>query len=82
MVFDAPEENRQVLVEYLSMSDALAPGKAVNPTADRNWRILPVPGVRMNFLLSSQATKYLPNHPGLRLVKDNGDGSALFELAP
>ncbi len=82
VVFDAPEENRQVLVEYLSMSDALAPGKLVNPTADRNWRLLAVPGVRMGFLSSSVAIKYLPSHPGLRLVKDNGDGSALFELVP
>ena len=80
VVFDAPEENRQVLVEYLSLSEALRPGTMVNPTADGNWRILPVPGVRMNFLSSSAATKYLANHPGLRLVKDNGDGSALFEL--
>lgn len=82
VVFDAPEENRQVLVEYLQMSGTLAPGKMVNPTADRNWRIVAVPGVRMHFLSSSLATRYLPNHPGLRLVKDNGDGSALFELVP
>ena len=82
VVFDAPEENRQVLVEYLSLVDALTPGKTVNPSADGNWRIQPVAGIRMNFLSSSAATKYLPNHPGIRLVKDNGDGSALFELAP
>ena len=82
VVLDAPDENRQALVQYLSMMDALAPGKGVNPTADGNWRILPVPGVRMTFLSSSAAIKYLPQHPGIRLVKDNGDGSALYELAP
>ena len=80
VVFDAPEENRQALVQYLTLVDALTPGKTVNPTADGNWRILPVPGVRLSFLSSSAATKYLSNHPGIRLIRDNGDGSALYEL--
>jgi 2',3'-cyclic-nucleotide 2'-phosphodiesterase / 3'-nucleotidase len=80
VVFDAPEENRQALVEYLTMADALTPGKQVNPTADGNWRILPVPGVKLTFLSASASTKYLGNHPNIKLLKDNGDGSALFEL--
>ncbi len=81
VVLDAPDENRQALVEYLTMMDALAPGKQVNPSADGNWRILPIPGVHPTFLSSSVAQKYLPKHPGIRMVKDNGDGSALYELA-
>ncbi len=80
VVFDAPEENRQALVEYLTMVDALTPGKQVNPAADGNWRILPVPGVQLTFLSASASTKYLGNHPNIKLIKDNGDGSALFEL--
>jgi len=80
VIYDAPEENRQALVEYLTMVDVLTPGKQVNPTADGNWRILPVPGVRLTFLSASAASKYLTNHPNIRLVKDNEDGSALYEL--
>jgi 2',3'-cyclic-nucleotide 2'-phosphodiesterase/3'-nucleotidase len=80
VIFDAPDENRQALVEYLQMSDALSPNKQVNPKADGNWRILPVPGVRLTFLSASAAQRYLPSHPNLKLVKDNGDGSALYEL--
>ena len=80
VIFDAPEENRQALIEYLTLVDALTPGKQVNPTADGNWRIQPVMGVRLGFLSSSGAAKYVANHPGIKLVKDNGDGSALFEL--
>lgn len=80
VVFDAPEENRQALVEYLTMVDALTPGKQVNPTADGNWRILPVPGVKLTFLSASASGKYLGNHPNIKLIKDNADGSALFEL--
>ena len=80
VVFDAPEENRQALVQYLTLVEALTPGKAVNPSADGNWRILPVPGIKMSFLSASAASKYLANHPGIRMIKDNGDGSALYEL--
>ena len=80
VILDAPDENRQALVEYLSLIDALAPGKTVDPSADGNWRILPVPGVKLTFLSASAAAKHLPKHPNIKLVKDNGDGSALYEL--
>ena len=80
VILDAPDETRQALVEYLSMIDARAPGKTVDPSADGNWRILPVPGVKLTFLSASAAAKHLPKHPNIKLVKDNGDGSALYEL--
>lgn len=80
VVYEAPEENRQVLIEYLRMMDKLSPNKQVNPSADGNWRVLPVPGVQMTFLSGADGVKYLSNHPQIRLIKDNGDGSALYEL--
>jgi len=82
VVLEAPEENRQVLIEYLRMSDMLSSNKQVNPSADGNWRIAPVPGVRLTFLSASSAQRYLPGQPNIRLIKDNGDGSALYELVP
>ncbi len=82
VVLEAPEENRQVLVEYLRMMDTLSANKQVNPSADGNWRIAPVPGVHLTFMTASAATRYLPKHPQIHLIKDNGDGSALFEIAP
>jgi 2',3'-cyclic-nucleotide 2'-phosphodiesterase / 3'-nucleotidase len=80
VIFDAPDENRQALIEYLQISDALSPNKQVNARADGNWRIQPVPGVALTFLSASAAVRYLPAHPNIRLMKDNEDGSALFEL--
>jgi 2',3'-cyclic-nucleotide 2'-phosphodiesterase / 3'-nucleotidase len=80
VIYDAPDENRQALVEYLQMSDALSPNKRVNPSADGNWRILAVPGVKLVFSSASAAARYLPAHPDIKLVKDNADGSALYEL--
>ena len=82
VVLEAPEENRQVLIEYLRMSDMLSSNKQVNPSADGNWRIAPVPGVRLTFLSASSAQRYLPGQPNIRLIKDNSDGSALYELVP
>jgi 2',3'-cyclic-nucleotide 2'-phosphodiesterase / 3'-nucleotidase len=80
VILDAPDENRQALIEYLQMSDALSPNKQVNARADGNWRIQSVPGVALTFLSASAAVRYLPAHPNIKLVTDNGDGSALFEL--
>jgi 2',3'-cyclic-nucleotide 2'-phosphodiesterase/3'-nucleotidase len=82
VVLEAPEENRQVLIEYLRMMDTLSANKQVNPSADGNWRIAPVPGVRLTFLSASTAQRYLAGHPRIHLIKDNGDGSALYELTP
>lgn len=82
VVLEAPEENRQVLLEYLRMMDRLSANKQVNPSADGNWRILPVPGVRLTFQSASAAQRYLPGHPQIHLIKDNADGSALYEIAP
>jgi 2',3'-cyclic-nucleotide 2'-phosphodiesterase/3'-nucleotidase len=80
VVLDSPDENRQALIEYLTMMDRVSANKAVNPTADGNWRILPVSGVHPTFLSSSAAVKYLDKHPGIRMVRDMEDGSSLYEL--
>ena len=82
VVLEAPEENRQVLIEYLRTMDVLSSSKGINPAADGNWRILPVPGVRMSFVSASAGQRYLAGHPQIHLIKDNGDGSALYEVSP
>ena len=76
IVLDAPDENREALVMYLK-----AQGR-VNPSADGNWHIQAVPGVKLRFISGAAGIAHLPRYPGIRLVKDNGDGSALYELAP
>jgi 2',3'-cyclic-nucleotide 2'-phosphodiesterase/3'-nucleotidase len=76
VVVRAPDENREALVAYFSSV------KRFDPSADGNWRIRPVPGVRMHFVSGAGGIAHLARHPGVRLVKDNGDGSALYELAP
>ena len=76
IVLDAPDENREALVQYLQAE------KTVDPAADGNWRVQPVPGVKLRFLSSGAGVAHLARYPSIKLVKDNGDGSALYELAP
>ena len=75
VVMRAPDENREALVQYLQSV------RSFDPSADGNWRIQPVPGVRMRFVSGAGGIPHLPRQPAVRLVKDNGDGSALYELA-
>jgi 2',3'-cyclic-nucleotide 2'-phosphodiesterase/3'-nucleotidase len=74
VVVRAPDENREAIVQYF------ADVKRFDPSADGNWRIRPVPGVKMRFVSGAGGIAHLARNPGVRLVKDNGDGSALYEL--
>lgn len=76
VILTAPDENRQALLDYLQAN------RQVQPTADGNWRILPVAGVKLRFTSSSAAMKFLPLVPQVKLITDNADGTALFELTP
>ena len=76
IVIDAPDENREALAQYLASVGRL------KPVADGNWRILPVPGIKLRFTSGAGGIAHLARTPAVRLVKDQGDGSALYELAP
>ncbi len=76
IVLDAPDENREALVQYLQAAGT------VDPAADGNWRILPVPGVKLRFVSGAGGVAHLPRYPQLRLVREQGDGTALYELQP
>lgn len=76
IVLDAPDENREALVQYLQAA------RTVDPAADGNWRILPVPGVKLRFVSGAGGVAHLPRYPQVRLVQNQGDGSALYELQP
>ncbi len=75
IVLDAPDTNRDVIVRYIVQE------KVIDPVADNNWRIAPLPpGVVVTFVSAPQAAKSIPK--GLR-VKPLGDapgGFSKFEL--
>ncbi len=76
VILDAPDENREALLQYLQAQ------RTLDPSADGNWRLLPVPGVKLRFLSGAAGVAHLARYPAIRLVRDNGDGSALYEIAP
>lgn len=52
-IVDSAEENRQVLMDYISEK------REINPTADQNWSILPINDkVKVSFLSSPDAKSY------------------------
>lgn len=77
VVVDAPDETREALAHFLAAQASLSAA-----VATPSWRILPVPGVAMQFVSGNGATAHLKETPQVGLVKDNGDGSSLFELKP
>ncbi|MBI3369235.1 MAG: bifunctional 2',3'-cyclic-nucleotide 2'-phosphodiesterase/3'-nucleotidase, partial [Burkholderiales bacterium] len=76
VVMDAADENREALIRFLRTAEKF------DPSADNNWRIQPVPGIKLRFLSGAGGMAHLARYPQIKLVKDNGDGSALYELAP
>ncbi|WP_082797464.1 bifunctional 2',3'-cyclic-nucleotide 2'-phosphodiesterase/3'-nucleotidase [Neobacillus drentensis] len=64
LVVDSPDENRQVLMDYISEH------KIVNPTADNNWKIAPVGGVAKNlvFRSSPDAIPFTAQTPNVKSV--------------
>lgn len=62
IVYAAPDENRQILADYIKATSEK--DGAVNPSADKNWRFVPITGndkldVRFETAPSSQAAKFI-----------------------
>ena len=77
VVVDAPDETREAVAHFLAAQPSLSAAVAAP-----SWRIRPVPGVAMQFVSGNGALAHLKETPQVRQVKDNGDGSSLFELTP
>jgi 2',3'-cyclic-nucleotide 2'-phosphodiesterase/3'-nucleotidase len=80
IILAAPDETREILHQHLQAQGT------VQPTADGNWAVLPVPGVKLVFNAGLGARAHLEalprTGPTVRWLRDNGDGSAAFELIP
>ena len=76
IVIDSPDETREAVAAYLAAQPRF------NPSADGNWRIQPVPGIKLRFVSGAGGIKYLDRVPKVRLLRDRGDGWAEYELRP
>jgi 2',3'-cyclic-nucleotide 2'-phosphodiesterase/3'-nucleotidase len=80
IILQAPDETREILLQHLQAQGT------VRAAADGNWRLLPVPGIQLVFNTGLGAKPHgaaLPKDGAqVRWLRDNGDGSATFELLP
>lgn len=75
-IVDSAEENRQILMDYISEKGE------INPTADNNWSIVPINGdVRVSFLSSPAAEKYAALTDNITYTgKTDEKGFGVFEI--
>ncbi|MFC5849982.1 2',3'-cyclic-nucleotide 2'-phosphodiesterase [Deinococcus petrolearius] len=72
IVLQAPDETRQALIGFFQAQ------KTVNPAADDNWKLTPIPGATLLVTSSPNAQKALP--AGAALVRTRDDGFAEYTL--
>ncbi|MFD1730664.1 2',3'-cyclic-nucleotide 2'-phosphodiesterase [Deinococcus malanensis] len=72
IVLQAPDETREALVKYFTEQ------KTINPTADNNWKLTPIPGATLLYVSSPNAQKYLPT--GASLLRTRDDGFAEYTI--
>ncbi len=75
LVVDSADENRQILMDYISEV------KEVTPTADNNWSIAPISGdVNVTFKTSPKAEQYTEGSPFSYSGKTDANGFGIFSF--
>lgn len=76
LVVDSADENRQILMDYITEM------KEITPTADNNWSIAPISGkVNVTFTTSPAAEKYLTEGSNISYTgKKDSNGFGIFSL--
>ncbi|GGI11240.1 bifunctional 2',3'-cyclic-nucleotide 2'-phosphodiesterase/3'-nucleotidase [Gottfriedia solisilvae] len=76
LVVDSADENRQILMDYISEM------KTITPTADSNWSIAPINGnVNVTFTTSPRAEEFIkPNSNISYTNKTDNAGFGIFKL--
>ncbi|WP_019008128.1 2',3'-cyclic-nucleotide 2'-phosphodiesterase [Deinococcus aquatilis] len=72
IILQAPDETRQALIGYFTQQ------QTVNPTADGNWKLTPIPGATLLYATSPNASKALP--AGATLLRTREDGFAEYTI--
>lgn len=72
IILQSPDETREAIVRYFQAQ------KTVNPTADNNWKLTPIPGATLLYVSSPNAQKNLP--AGATLLRTRDDGFAEYTI--
>ncbi|MGD8191389.1 bifunctional 2',3'-cyclic-nucleotide 2'-phosphodiesterase/3'-nucleotidase [Brevibacillus ginsengisoli] len=75
IILDAPLENRQAIIEYITEK------KKINPSADNNWTFAPISGnVNVTFDSSPNGAKFLGKDSKISLVGPSSDGFSKYTI--
>ncbi|GHG02709.1 2',3'-cyclic-nucleotide 2'-phosphodiesterase [Deinococcus piscis] len=74
IVLAAPDETRQALISYFTEQGT------VDPTADGNWSLLPVPGVQLEVLTAPAASRTAPANVSPQGTAEGGFARYLLRL--
>ena len=85
IVYASPDENRQVLADYIKATSEK--DGAVNPSADKNWRFMPIKGndkldVRFETSPSEQAAQFIKENAQYPMKQVGSDevGFAVYQI--
>ena len=75
-IFAAPDENRQVIVNYITQQ------KVIDPSADMNWSFMPIENNRAHIIVktSPKANEFAGEDFSFVEMDDNGFANYLFNL--
>ncbi|WP_158515116.1 bifunctional 2',3'-cyclic-nucleotide 2'-phosphodiesterase/3'-nucleotidase [Bacillus weihaiensis] len=75
IIIESPDENRQVLVNYIRDNES------INPTADQNWSFAPINGdANIVFTSSPNAQKYVASTGNIQFVENVDNGFAKYSI--
>ncbi|WP_223589139.1 bifunctional 2',3'-cyclic-nucleotide 2'-phosphodiesterase/3'-nucleotidase [Neobacillus bataviensis] len=75
IVFKSPEENRQIIMNYIQEH------KTINPSADQNWSFIKFQGIAVPVFNSSpNAQKYLSQYPNIKMIGLSAGGFATYSI--
>ncbi|HEY2493459.1 MAG TPA: bifunctional 2',3'-cyclic-nucleotide 2'-phosphodiesterase/3'-nucleotidase [Paenibacillus sp.] len=75
IVMAAPDENRQVIIDYIREEGT------INPTADGNWSLAPINDtVNVTFVSSPDAQALAKNNKAMSYISTGADGFAKYSL--
>jgi 2',3'-cyclic-nucleotide 2'-phosphodiesterase/3'-nucleotidase len=75
IVIDSPDENRQIIIDYLTETET------VNPSADDNWSFTDLPGdVTATFESAAAAQEALPEDAPVTFAGPSGEGFGTYQI--
>ena len=75
IVINSPDENRQILIDYLTAE------KSVNPSADDNWSFVDLPGeVKATFESAAAAQDAIPQDANVTFEGPSAQGFGTYEI--